>query len=415
MTSKISRKTPHVLVFTLTVLSAFILGGCATMPLPGDTGEPDSGYLVIIGGGLKKENKAVYDKILELAGGPKASIGILPTASAEPQSSGPSYVEDFITHSGRADVAEVISITTDNPEAADDMAMAGTIRAKTGLFFTGGVQSRVTSVFRPNSIPTFSYLAMRDVLDRGGVIAGTSAGAAMMSDPMIRWGNSEDALLTGAMCTAEDRAVCVIPGMGFFPHGMTGQHFISRGRLGRLIVALESEGIDFGYGVDDNKAMVVDLAEDKMSFLGDRAIFMVDMRDVQRDGLERIGIRLSMLGEGDEVDLATDRANFGGSKRELPTPAKLAPGTLLEESSAWERSAIADGIVMLAREGVKTVELEDKHFKVLLIRDEKTQFAMTGQQEETLSAIDVRLDIVPKDGAIEAAAELRRSLAAMGE
>jgi cyanophycinase len=361
--------------------------------------EAPGGHLVIVGGGLKRENDQVYSRIIGSAPvGAKA--GILPTASGVPEESGPDNAQDFINRSVET---EVINVTMNNPEAAADLAVADAIRGKGIIFFTGGVQSRIIEAFRPETGDTAGYGALREVLDKDGVIAGSSAGAAMMSDPCIYWGSSADALIVGHS-DAEDRGVKIGKGMGFFPYGMTGQHFLSRGRMGRLIAALELADLKRGYGIDDNKAIAVDLGTDTIEVLGEHGVLLIDLSDNRREGFERRGIRLSLLSDGDTVNGKTGEVRARG----VPTNALVEMGEIKAPTAGmWERYAVRDAMLALGIEKDRELVLEDDNFSFHFIRDDKTRI----HQGKHVSIVDVKLDIVPKPG-IEAAHEaLQKELA----
>jgi cyanophycinase len=253
------------------------LTGCAAGPDRPVDG-PSRGHLLIIGGGLNDDNASISGRFLELAG--PGRIGIIPTASGDPDA-GPTNAERLRRFDPGRDVV-VIPLDKDAAARADDPAVAALIRSCSGLWFTGGDQSRITAVFRPGprgaARDTEAYRATLDVLARGGVIAGTSAGAAVMSDPMITGGTSADALANGATWTDQPRegqGVGLAPGLGYFPVGLTDQHFLERGRLGRLVVALRETGVSTGFGVAENAALEVDLARAVARAWGEHAVTVV--------------------------------------------------------------------------------------------------------------------------------------------
>ena len=326
-------KSLSLLRLVVAASAAALMSSCAaTASTPERTGR-----LVIIGGSLG-DNEAIYDRMIEYAG-TEPSIGILPTASGVPEESGPYYVEAFDDRIG-AEVTELIDIPYNQPENAKSIEIAAAMGEKTMLFFTGGDQSRITAAFLPDDAATPAYDACWDVLAAGGTIAGTSAGAAMMSDPMLRWGPSDEALLIG-MPDVPDRGVGVGRGMGFFPYGLTGQHFLRRGRAGRMIAALEYASVPRGFGIADSRAIDVDLATGQIEAIGgERAVLMIDVSDATKDGLARENIRLSLLNDGDLVDGQTGEVT--PSPRMTPVPEDIVGLTvLIEEPDAWDRDVFA--------------------------------------------------------------------------
>ncbi|MEM9751980.1 MAG: cyanophycinase [Planctomycetota bacterium] len=253
-----------------------------TLPGLADEQEPPKGHLVIVGGGLKAENEPVYRAVLDRI--PEdGTLGILPTASGIPEESGPGHAEDFQQYAGPNQKIVLLDIRNGDVDKANDPNWVEKIKSCDGLWFTGGDQSRIVATFRPEDGDTPAYAAMWDVLNRGGVIGGTSAGAAMMCDPMIKWGNSHEALLLGVVNDVADFGVGLGQGMGFLPQGiLVDQHFFARGRLGRLMVAMR-EGVKpmaaAGFGIGENTALVVHLDEAQPAkIIGPNGVLLVVMR-----------------------------------------------------------------------------------------------------------------------------------------
>ncbi|MEO0587002.1 MAG: cyanophycinase [Planctomycetota bacterium] len=305
--------------------------------------------LVIVGGALQAENEAVFRAVLDRVG-PEGRLGVLPTASGVPAETGPKAVGLFETYAGPGQVVELIDIRHDTPEKAMDASYAERIAACDGLWFVGGVQSRIVAVFRPEGRDTPAYAAVLEVLERGGVVGGTSAGAAMMSDPMVRWGNSHEALLIGRSDELPDWGVGVGRGMGLLPFGVTDQHFVRRGRLGRLVVALETSGETVGFGVGENSALVVDLDDESAEVIGEPGVVAVELGEGAfepmrvwhfEDGhamrFELGGNGWSLVAEQDSaIDAATAAQAFGGRPRAYEGPDIFEVG-------------VEDGVVTLSK------------------------------------------------------------------
>ncbi|MEQ8820648.1 MAG: cyanophycinase [Sumerlaeia bacterium] len=389
-----------MLVSVLACSAALPLTACAqdgsTAPAAGTPASPKAGHLIIVGGGLWPENTAVYEKILSLV--PEdGRIGILPTASGEPESSGPAYVDDFTTY-GAGSRTELIEITFTTPERASENEYVSKIADKQVLFFTGGDQSRITAAFRTNGQDTPGYRAVKAVLDKGGVIAGSSAGAAMMSDPMLRWGDSEEALLIG-QSEAPDRGVGIGQGMGFFPYGLTGQHFLQRGRFGRLIAALEATDKELGFGVEYKKGIHVDLAQDRIQPLHDQALLLIDRASAAREGLARKGLRVSLLGPNEIVNANTgDITIVPAEGRETLAALENGMATIAPMDGAFDDYKLQEFIVMLAKYPADKITVTSDFFEFHLREDDRTQFLTSGT-DESISALNILLDIVPKEGA----------------
>ena len=215
----------------------------------------ETGRLVIVGGGLQSENTPVYEAILDgrLGSDP---LCVIPTASGTPERSMEGYVSTF-DELGGPGTARGILLTVDEPARADSEAVAAQLKSCSGFFFTGGSQSRITTVLRPQGEATAAFEAIWERFMAGAVVAGSSAGAAIMTDPMIAGGGSLEALQMGIRSEEEDaEGVLIEPGLGFLEIGLIDQHFLARGRWGRLLVAiLDSGGDGLGFGIDENTAL----------------------------------------------------------------------------------------------------------------------------------------------------------------
>jgi hypothetical protein len=238
-----------------------------------------------------------------------------------------------------------------------------------------------------------------DVLTSGGVVAGTSAGAAMMSDPMIAWGNSAEALLTG-LTEKEDAGVSIALGMGLFPYGLTDQHFLRRGRLGRLVAALEATKLQRGYGVDESCAIHADLATGAIEVIGDRGLLLVDTGRAQREGAARRNVRLSLLNTGDSVDGLTGRATAGKPRRAVAMASASPPAQAALNNAAWKGHVISDMVAALAGAAGAVLRTNDENFDLVISRDAQTR-VFAGDRAGDISVVDARLDILPRKPARE--------------
>jgi cyanophycinase len=301
----------------LLALAGWLAAGAQAAPA-----QAAPGRLVIVGGALARDNAEVYGAILEGRRG-DGPFCIVPTASAEPAASTASAMEAFRVYAGGAAVVG-IPITTEDPAKADDPAIATDIERCSGFFFVGGVQSRVLDVFLPQGRETGAYRALMRRWREGAVVSGSSAGAAMMSGVMISGGSSPGALERGVSAGAPaqeeegEAGVVLEPGMGFYRDALMDQHFLARGRIGRLLVAvLATDSVPVGFGIDENTALVVD--GDQARVLGASGMVIVDGRQARRSSHTRgTGLRVSLAGTGDAVDLRTLEVRAGAGK--IPVP-----------------------------------------------------------------------------------------------
>ncbi|XBQ16955.1 MAG: cyanophycinase [Oceanicaulis sp.] len=306
-------------------MTRFLLAGAAAIAL-GGAASAEPGTLVIAGGALDDANQPVFEAFIAAAGGPGARFAILPTASGYPSGSADDFARALQSYGVKADnIVRVDLAVMDDPDTdgvdesswadnASDADEIAKIEAAGGIWFTGGDQARIAeALIEADGRDTPMLQALRARLANGAVIGGTSAGAAMMSPVMIVRGETLPALLEapigladGAAAPETDRLV-LARGLGFFPYGVTDQHFGERARLGRLARAVVSidESLRMGFGVDENTAMIVDLARGEIEALGAGAVTILDARQARQTpvaGAARIeGVHLHLLSHGDRI------------------------------------------------------------------------------------------------------------------
>lgn len=386
------RSTPRCRLAALAWMSWLLLVACGEPEAPSQPGQ-----LVIIGGGLSPDNAEIYERLAALIG-PEQHWAVLPTASRTPETAGPRTAERLREHGVKA---KVLDIRADEQHKAKDPEYVEAIARARGLFFTGGAQERIIGVFRPEEGDTPAYQGMRSLLAQGGVIAGTSAGAAIMSNPMIQRGDATRALTLGRAYgsnrTAED-GISIDRGMGFFPYGMTDQHFLTRGRLGRLIVALEATPFVRGYGIDDDRAIHVDLGSARIEVLGGpQGLLLLDSSDVRRSHDGQRGFRVALLGSGDVVAGLSGRVTPARGKVPLGRP----PGVLNDLPAfedAWGANVIRELILLLAQNPAQEAVALDPGFELRFEEDDDTQYWLAPDLDaDSLTVIGLRLDVLRRD------------------
>ncbi|MCY4747283.1 cyanophycinase [Pelomonas sp. UHG3] len=276
----------------------------APLPAPVDTEPPIRGYAVPIGGALKADNDEVWQRIVQLAGGKGARFVVFGTASEDPEASAKQVV-DLLQRRGA--VAEALPVApkflwVDLNKVVRDPALIAKVKAAKGIFFTGGVQERIVDVLQPGGQSTPMLEAIWDVYRKGGVVAGTSAGAAIMSTIMFRDAPSVMNVLKGRFADGKQ----VDRGLGFVgPHLFVDQHFLKRGRFGRMIPLMMAKGYKLGLGVDENTAAII--RGDEIEVIGDRGCLIVDLTEAGSDpslGAFNVqGARLSYLEHGDRYHM----------------------------------------------------------------------------------------------------------------
>jgi cyanophycinase len=273
------------------------------------------GRLVIAGGGLSADTESVHRATLAGRQG-SGPLCVIPTASGDVDGA-IDYAVDLFNRYGGPNTAVGIRLSVDEPAAVHDDAIVARIRGCSGFWFSGGVQSRTVRLFRPDGGSTPAYEALLQRHADGAVVGGSSAGAAIMSDPMIAGGSTTGALARGASRDRAERdeeenddyaggGISITTGLGFLGPAIVDQHFLARGRIGRLITAvLDLEEYDVGFGIDENTALIVD--GDTAYALGGSGVIALDTRAASRDGRSATGVRLHLLGHGDRFIMSTGR------------------------------------------------------------------------------------------------------------
>jgi cyanophycinase len=191
------------------------------------------GALVICGGGRMPDT--IRDRFLELAGGRKAHLVVVPTAN--PRADTAEAEKSLLPWKGQPH-ASLTLLHTRSKEKADDADFLRPLTEATGVWLDGGDQRLLASAYGGTAF----VRELHKVLERGGVVGGTSAGAAILSRAMI----------TGGI-----RAPELGQGFGLLPAAIIDQHFLKRDRVNRLFAALDRNPGLFGLGVDEDTAVLV--------------------------------------------------------------------------------------------------------------------------------------------------------------
>ncbi|MEX0269678.1 cyanophycinase [Leptolyngbyaceae cyanobacterium UHCC 1019] len=261
------------------------------------TTESKRGALVIIGGAEDREGDCiVLREFIRAAGGVKAHIAVMTAATGFPKEVGEEYTHIF----DRLGAESVEVVHTECRADSEEPDAIHAIEHATGIFFTGGDQSKIVDFIKGTSLDK----AIHKRHEKGAVIGGTSAGAAMMPDEMIVGGAS--------VSNPSVDAVEMGPGMGFLPGIVVDQHFAQRGRLGRLLAALVLKPAVLGLGIDEDTAIIVN--GDEFQVVGSGAITVVDESNATYNNLDGLlkdeaialcDVKLHILPHGYRFNLKT--------------------------------------------------------------------------------------------------------------
>ena len=179
-----------------------------------------AGPVMVIGGAEDKvRDKVILSRFAKFAGGEDGHVVVISTAS----SLGDQATEIYRALFTDLGIGTVTGVRPDDRDEADDPAMTAALRDATGVYLTGGNQSRLTQVVAGTKLGDALFLAH----DRGAVLAGTSAGASAMASHMVAFGNAGP--------TPKNRMVQLSAGLGILSGLVIDQHFGERGRIGRLL------------------------------------------------------------------------------------------------------------------------------------------------------------------------------------
>jgi cyanophycinase len=291
--------------FVLRAAIALSMLLCVSLARAADNGQP-RGSLVIIGGNLRPANAPVWERLIQLAGGKGARIAVFPSAAGFPEKDGKNLVRRLNAYGAQAffvPVAVTLS-GSDYRVAAHDPKLADLVRSANGAFFAGGDQSRITRALRHEDGSNTRVLdALWDLYRRGGVIAGSSAGAAIMSSTMF--GRPRAVLATLKLGVEEGKELT--DGLGFIGDDVfVDQHLLVRGRFARMLPAMLKKGYKLGLGIDEDTAMVI-LPNRDVEVVGYKGALVLDLANatVHEGAFNVSDVRVSYLDNGDRWNIAT--------------------------------------------------------------------------------------------------------------
>jgi cyanophycinase len=258
-----------------------------------------SGRLVIIGGHEdKEEERLILREVVRCANGGR--VVVCTVASEVPKELWKDYRRAF----GDLGCKDVVHLDIDRRADLLTEPPLDLLDGASVFFFTGGGQLKITTRLGGTKL----CAAVEEFYRKGGTVAGTSAGAAAMSDTMLVTGRSRESHKIG-------EALQMAPGLGFIRDVIVDQHFAERGRIGRLLGAVAQNPRLIGLGIDENTAVVVE-REEQFTVLGAGAVYVADAEDVtytnvaeeeERRTLSIFNVRLHVLSQGDQFDLRTRR------------------------------------------------------------------------------------------------------------
>jgi cyanophycinase len=269
-----------------------------------------TGNLIIIGGGEKKDDElTILREVARKSDG--GSLVVVTVATEEPQETWEEYRKVFrkigITKLKHLDVRlREEAALEDRVRKLDDASV---------VFFTGGDQLKITSQLGDSPV----YRRIEEIHQRGGTIAGTSAGASVMSETMLISGDGEESHKVGSI-------IGMAPGLGLIRNVVVDQHFAQRGRIGRLLGAIAQNPRQLGLGLDENTAVIVE--GERLRVIGKGAVHILDgsestysnlgeSHEDQEKVMSVFDVKLHVLSEDNEFSLRDRRPEVPPKPEEL--------------------------------------------------------------------------------------------------
>ncbi|MEJ2540809.1 MAG: cyanophycinase [Gemmatimonadota bacterium] len=247
---------------------------------------PPNGSLVVVGGALS--DPAIVERFIALAGGPDAPIVVIPTAGGEED------YDRFCSCLGllrRHGATNLTVLHTRDPAEADTEVFVRPLRQAQGVWFPGGRQWRLADAY----LGTLTEEALQGVLERGGVIGGSSAGASIQGSLLVRGDTESNTVMLGDH----------LEGFGYLRNVGIDQHLLRRNRQFDMLEVLDAYPDLLGIGLDENTAIVVQ--GDEFEVVGQGYVAIYD----RGAGIDTGG-DFYLLAPGDRFDLATRTATRPG-------------------------------------------------------------------------------------------------------
>ncbi|HEY0515136.1 MAG TPA: cyanophycinase [Thermoanaerobaculia bacterium] len=269
--------------------------------------ETKKGTLIIIGGGERKDaERTVLQQVADRVG--TGRLVVVTVATAQPEETWKDYREIF----KKLGVKKVEWLDVRVREEGFQEEIVRLLDGASVVFFTGGDQLKITSQLGDSYV----YRRIEEIYEQGGTIAGTSAGASVMSETMLISGDGDESHKVNTI-------LGMAPGLGLIKNAVIDQHFAQRGRLGRLLGAITQNPRTLGIGLDENTAIIL-TDNERFEVVGAGAAYVLDGSKVSYSNLAEpeqemektmsvFDVKLHVLSEG-------NRFNLQERRPEIPPP-----------------------------------------------------------------------------------------------
>jgi cyanophycinase len=261
------------------------------------------GTLVIVGG---NEDKTGAKEILgEIARRTQRGKLIICTAASQVGDViWPQYYEIFKAFG----LKHVEHLDIEQPDQAREQKTLNLLNGAKTIFFTGGDQLKITTKLGGTPVVDFVF----DLYDRGGTVAGTSAGASVMGKTMLVGGENAESHKVGNWMMA--------PGLGLAEDMIFDQHFAQRGRIGRLLGAVALNPGILGIGIDEDTSII--LEGKQFTVMGTNAVYVVDGREVTYTNISEATPDLTMSMHDVRLHILADKEVFNLESRRARQKAR---------------------------------------------------------------------------------------------
>ncbi|MFZ6820241.1 cyanophycinase [Undibacterium sp. Ji22W] len=372
------------------------------------------GSLLIIGGALRNDNAVVWERLIDQAGGKNSKIAIIPAASGNPDRAADFVVQTLKKYGGNAFVVP-LSIKYETKDGQkktsqinQDLHWIKQIEQADGVYFTGGDQAKITrALVNEDGKPSAMLTTIWSLYQRGGIIAGTSAGAAIMSSTMFN--NAKSVLTTLKLGVNDEKEIAA--GLGFIGDDIfIDQHLIIRGRFARMLPVMLKKNYKLGIGIDENTALLVRPQRD-IEVIGYKGAILIDFDTVKTStSLPEFNLQnahISYMSHGDRFELqskkmfpAPDKSLITSTESEDSDQAAVFYPNILGNSAVVE---LMSGLAESSRHSALGLAF-DTHSKVKPDLGYEFTFSKTpdtqayfssGSGAETFTVMRLRLDVRP--------------------
>lgn len=256
-----------------------------------DSKKTKEGTLIIIGGGEDKVGeKDILKEVVKHNGSGKLVVATI--ASQIPMEVWNDYQDVF----HKLGVKKVAHFNIDQPEEAHNPKALEIFKDAKTVFFTGGDQLKITTKIGGSVVLD----RIQEIFGKGGTIAGTSAGAAVMGQTMLVGGENKESHKVGNWMMA--------PGLGFMGEIIIDQHFAQRGRIGRLLGAVSMNPGILGIGIDEDTAIIVN--KTNFQVMGNNAVYVIDGHDVTYTNVAEASADKTMSMHNVKIHILADNESF---------------------------------------------------------------------------------------------------------